>query len=175
MRPEDSAFQLFSKIQIKFSEGLEQFVHHRFRPFLEHILRWRYAALTSFIALFIISVAIIAGGWAKISFFSEIEGDLAIANISFAHSTPASVTQSAVKRVEQAAKRVGEELFQETGERQVYNIFSSVGKAATTEDKSSLSWDLLKPVASPVKPSPYSGETKLAPFPTSVILKSTIP
>ena len=128
MRPEDSAFQLFSKVQIKFSEGLEQFVHHRFRPFLEHILRWRYAALTSFIALFIISVAIIAGGWAKISFFSEIEGDLAIANVSFAHSTPASVTQSAVKRVEQAAKRVGEELFQETGERQVYNIFSSVGK-----------------------------------------------
>ena len=127
-RAEDGRFQWFGRIQTKFSEGLENFVRHRFRPFLEVVLRWRYASLAAFFALFIIAMAIVGGGWTKVRFFSEIEGDLAIATINFARSTQTHVTEEAVQRVERAAKLVGEELLQKTGERQVHNIFSTSGK-----------------------------------------------
>ncbi|MBL4607516.1 MAG: efflux RND transporter permease subunit [Pseudomonadales bacterium] len=127
-RPEDTRFKTLGRIQVKFSEGLENFIRHRFRPFLETVLHWRYAALSAFFALFIVSMAIVGGGWAKVKFFSEIEGDLAIAKINFARSTHLHTTEEAVQRVELAAKLVGEELFQKTGERQIHNIFSSSGK-----------------------------------------------
>ena len=121
-------FQFFSRIQVAFSEGLENFIQHRFRPFLEKVLRWRYASITAFLSLFIISMAILGGGWTKVSFFSEIEGDLAIARINFARSTQAHVTENAVNRVERAARLVGEELLEKTGQRQVHNILSTAGK-----------------------------------------------
>jgi len=111
-----------------FSDGMENFIQHRFRPFLDWSLRWRYACVAAFGVLFVLAMAIILGGWINIRFFSEIEGDLAIADIEFASNTQAHVTNAAVTRVEQAAQRVGEELLQKTGTPQVNNIFALVGK-----------------------------------------------
>ncbi|MBV1872729.1 MAG: efflux RND transporter permease subunit [Gammaproteobacteria bacterium] len=127
-RTSNGRLRFLERIQSSFSEGLEHFIQHRFRPFLETVLRWRYSAIMVFIALFIIAAALLGGGWAKVRFFSEIEGDLAIAKIRFARSTQAHVTEDAVKRVENAAKLVGEALLEQTGERQVHNILASAGK-----------------------------------------------
>lgn len=113
-----------------FSDGMEHFIQHRFRPFLGWTLRWRYACVSVFGVILILAVSTIVAGWINVRFFSEIEGDLVIANVEFASSSPARVTDDAVKRIEEAAKRVKEELLQKTGSAQVGNLFSVVGKGS---------------------------------------------
>lgn len=127
-KPEDTRFQKLGALQQKFSEGLENFIKDKFRPFLEMVLRWRYASIAMFVALFFVAVAVIFNGWVKVKFFSEIEGDVAVAQISFASGTSVDVTSAAVHRVESAARRTGEELKNETGEDQIFSIVSSIGK-----------------------------------------------
>lgn len=117
----------FTAVQAQFSTSLENFVELRFRPFLEWVLKWRYAALSSFVAVFIIFLAMIATGWIKLQFFSEIEGEVAKARVEFATNTPDSVIENAIYILENAAIELAKELEVETGEEQIIAIASNTG------------------------------------------------
>ncbi|PCJ16864.1 MAG: RND transporter [Gammaproteobacteria bacterium] len=134
-KPEDTRFVKLGLLQQKFSNGLEHFISERFRPFLEMVLRWRYASIASFIALFFVAMAIILNGWVNIKFFSEIEGDVSVAKISFATGTPVDITAAAVRRVEVAARLTSEELKAETGEDQIFNVVSAIGRGGEHKGK----------------------------------------
>lgn len=127
-KPEETRFKKLGVWQQRFSVGLERFINTAFKPFLEWVLRWRYTAITVFVALFVVSLAVISNGWVKIKFFSEIEGDVSTAAITFASGTTVDVTTAAVDRVEKAAKSLADELEKETGEKQIFSIVSTIGK-----------------------------------------------
>lgn len=116
-----------TRAQAGFSGSLQSFIALRFRPFLEWVLRWRYVALTTFIGVFIIFMAMVATGWIKLKFFSEIEGEVAKARVEFATNTPASVIEDAIYIIENAAVELARELETEVAEKQIVSIVSSIG------------------------------------------------
>ncbi|MCW9012244.1 MAG: efflux RND transporter permease subunit [Gammaproteobacteria bacterium] len=120
----------FNRIQQDFSDRVESFVQHIYRPFLAWALRWRYATLGVFLSAFMIFAAIVAAGWLHLLFFPKVEGDMAIASVSFAQGTPVETTEAAVDKIENAALELQKILKQKTGVEQISNIVSVIGVQA---------------------------------------------
>lgn len=117
----------FARFQQRFSDRVENFIHHVYRPFLAKVLRWRYVTLASFISAFVIFAAIVAAGWLHLLFFPKVEGDIAIASISFPQGTAVETTEAGIDRLEQAALDLRESLRISTGEEQIRNLISIIG------------------------------------------------
>jgi len=120
----------FSLLQKRFSNKLENFIENVYRPFLLKVLHWRYVTLASFVGAFIIFVAVLSAGWIHLLFFPKVEGDIAIASVSFAQGTPIEKTESAVNKIELAARQLQAQLKVRTGEEQIESIVSTVGVQA---------------------------------------------
>lgn len=117
----------FAEIQNRFSNWLEEFIESVYRPFLLNVLRWRYATVASFVAAFIVFVSVLSAGWVHLIFFPKVEGDVAVASVSFAQGTPVLKTQQAVDKIEDAAQQLREQLMLRTGDDQIENIISTIG------------------------------------------------
>lgn len=117
----------FALIQNRFSDWLENFIESVYRPFLLNVLRWRYATVASFVAAFIVFVSVLSAGWVHLIFFPKVEGDVAVASVSFAQGTPVLKTQQAVDRIEDAAQQLRQQLKLRTGDDQIENIISTIG------------------------------------------------
>jgi len=120
----------FTRFQTRFSDGLENFIEIYYRPFLLKVLHWRYVTVSVFLGAFIIFVAILYAGWIHLLFFPKVEGDIAIASISFSQGTPVEKTELAVDKIEQAALQLKKQLKLRTGENQIESIISTVGLQA---------------------------------------------
>ena len=117
----------FTRFQTRFSNGLETFIEIYYRPFLLKVLHWRYVTVSVFLAAFIIFVAILYAGWIHLLFFPKVEGDIAIASISFSQGTAVEKTEQAVDKIEQAAQQLKQQLKLRTGENQIESIISTIG------------------------------------------------
>lgn len=113
---------ILSGLQDKFSSFLDACVEKGYRPLLNRVLIWRYTALSSFFMVFFISTAIIGGGWISVHFFSAIEADLAISRLNFPQGTSIDVTRSALKRIENAALEVQEEMEEKYHSTQIAHV-----------------------------------------------------
>lgn len=120
----------FSRFQTRFSNWLEKLIEHTYRPVLLKVLHWRYVTLSVFVGVFIIFVAVLSAGWIHLLFFPKVEGDIAIASISFSQGTAVDKTERAVEKIESAALQLKQQLKLRTGEDQIENIISTVGLQA---------------------------------------------
>jgi len=117
----------FTRFQMRFSDWLENFIETVYRPVLLKVLNWRYVTLSTFVGVFIVFVAVLSAGWIHMVFFPKVEGDIAIASVSFAQGTPVEKTEQAVDKIEEAALQLRKQLKLRTGEEQIENIISTVG------------------------------------------------
>ncbi len=117
----------FSRVQTGFSDWLEKFVETVYRPFLLRLLDLRYITLSVFVGALIVFIAVLYAGWIHLLFFPKVEGDIAVASISFSQGTPVEKTEQAVDRIEAAALQLKQQLKLRTGEEQIENIISTVG------------------------------------------------
>ena len=120
----------FATFQKKFSDRLESFINLVYRPLLFNVLQWRYATLASFVSAFIVFVTVLYAGWINVLFFPKVEGDIAVASISFAQGTPVERTEKAVYKIEKAAQQLKRQLKIRTGEEQIESVISTVGLQA---------------------------------------------
>jgi len=117
----------FTRFQMRFSDWLENFIETVYRPVLLKVLNWRYVTLSVFVGAFIIFLTVLSAGWIHMVFFPKVEGDIAIASVSFAQGTAVEKTEQAVDRIEEAALQLKKQLMLRTGEEQIENIISTVG------------------------------------------------
>jgi len=120
----------FSRFQTRFSDWLENLIENTYRPVLLKVLHWRYVTLSVFVGVFIVFVSVLFAGWIHLLFFPKVEGDIAIASISFSQGTPVDKTELAVERIESAALELKQQLKLRTGEEQIENIISTIGLQA---------------------------------------------
>ena len=118
---------LWNRFQNRFSDGLRFCIDRVYRPSLEFGLRWRYLALAWGVATLFIAVGLVAGGRIKFTFFPSVDADNVIALLTMPQGTPAEVTANAVKRLEQTALKLRDELESETGAPAVRHMLASVG------------------------------------------------
>ena len=100
-------------------------------PFIRRVLRWRYVSLAVAISVVLATVGLIAGGFVKFEVFPSIDSDILTANIEYPDGTPLSVTEDAIKQLEQALQRIAARSTTTNGEPLIRNNFALIGSAIT--------------------------------------------
>ncbi len=73
-----------------------------------HLLRHRYLVFSAIIALFILSIAMLASGRIKVQGFPELEGDVVVARLLMPQGTPLARTELTVARILDALERTNQ-------------------------------------------------------------------
>ncbi len=94
----------FIQFQRRFSDGLFKFVDGVYLPSLRAMLRRRYLALASFIAVLILSFGLIASGLMKVVFFPDFAADFVRADLEMNEGTPSEVTHATMDFLNQTLK-----------------------------------------------------------------------
>ena len=98
-------------ILVRFTDKINQvthkmlnwFVQGPFAAFVEKAVKWRYVALSSAVAIFLVTMGIIAGGYIKFVFFDSVEADNMLALLNMPLGTPVEQTREIIEEIEQAA------------------------------------------------------------------------
>ncbi len=107
---------VWRRFQGRFSNGLTDFVEHRYRPFLYRAIRWRYTTLGIAVATLVLTIGVVSGGWIRFQFFPRVESDFVAASLTLTPGTSVSITDEAMTRIESAAIELQRELKEEAGE-----------------------------------------------------------
>ncbi len=113
-----------------FSDSLDWLVERIYLPFVSKTVKNRYLTLAVFIFVAFAVFGMLRGQIIKFEVFSKVDGDFLSAEIEFPAGTPISVTESAVREVENALRRVAEKFKTLTGEPMIKGVFSVVGQSS---------------------------------------------
>ncbi len=75
---------------------------------IDLLLQWRYLFVGCVSGLFLVSVAMVAGGVLKMQGFPELDGDVIVARVLFPQGTPLKRTEEVVEQITDAIDRVDE-------------------------------------------------------------------
>ncbi|WCE32494.1 efflux RND transporter permease subunit [Vibrio sp. SCSIO 43137] len=106
---------LWNRLQGRVISGLNYFTHHYYKPFLNRVLAYRYAALAMFIAVFIAIAGLVPSGKIKVTFFPEISSDYIVAEMVFEDDAGYGLVQRETLVVEQLAEKLNKQLADEYG------------------------------------------------------------
>lgn len=115
------------RFQRKIADSLETFVHKIYQPLLMISLKWRYITAAIFMSMLIITLGIVAGGWIQFKFMPDVEGDILSAKVELAQGVPFSETEKVVKRLEEAAMKLGQRYKNDQGGSIIVHTLSSSG------------------------------------------------
>lgn len=102
-----------SWIQNRVTRGMAWFINHVYKPCLEVSLLNRYTTLAVFMGVLILTLGLIKTGMVRFVFFPEIESDTIEIELTMAGGTPFHYIEAGIKKIEQAAEAVNEELKKE--------------------------------------------------------------
>ncbi len=97
------------RLQRRFSDGLENFINTRYRRVLNRAMDHRYVTVAIFVALLIISVAFILGGWVRFVFFPNVPSDYIMVELKMAEGIPLAETERALNRIDEALHNISQE------------------------------------------------------------------
>jgi multidrug efflux pump subunit AcrB len=98
-----------NKINEGTHKALTWFIFGPFARFVQRAVKWRYVTLAGGIAVFLVTVGFIAGGYIKFVFFDVVEADNMIATLEMPLGTPVEQTGQITERIEKAALQALEE------------------------------------------------------------------
>ena len=110
-------------LQERFSTWFEQMVERRYRPLVQRLVRHRYVTLSAGVAVLLLAVGIVRGGFIKFDFMPKIEGDQVSASVQMPLGTSVQDTRAVAERLTNAAKAVASEF----GDEQTRGIYTQVG------------------------------------------------
>lgn len=112
------------RLQQYFSRFLQQVVGHYYLPLLRRIVHNPYPVIATFTAAFILTLLLISQGWIKSALFSEIEGNVVTAKVTFPQGSPREATQKALQKLAVAARKVETSAGYAEGEmiRRIYQV-----------------------------------------------------
>lgn len=102
-------FRFIDRIRIWVSGRLDLFVNGRFTAFVTWAVKWRYVTLSTGIAIFLLTMGLVTGGYIKFTFFDPVEADNMVATLTMPQGTPVEQTDEIIKRIEKAVKQVRDE------------------------------------------------------------------
>lgn len=104
------------KINDLTDRGLKRFVNGPFARFVERAVRWRYVTFALGVAIFLIIIGIVVGGYIKFVFFDAMEADNVVALLRMPLGTPVEQTRAIAERIEAAAFETIEEFDKKRGD-----------------------------------------------------------
>jgi len=95
--------------QIKFKKGLDNFIHHKYKPWLEKALIARYNTMATFIAILILSIGLLIGGFVKLEVFPSVPSDFIQGNLTMIDGSAVSERNKVIERVQTAAATIAKD------------------------------------------------------------------
>ncbi|AKS41061.1 efflux RND transporter permease subunit [Wenzhouxiangella marina] len=105
----------FIRFQRKFSESLFHLVDTIYLPSLKVLLKNRYVALAGFIAIFILSLGLVIGGFLRVVFFPDFASDFLRVNLEMNEGTPSEVTHANMDHLAEVLHEIDAQVQQENG------------------------------------------------------------
>ena len=105
---EDNA-NAFERFQMRFKKGLDNFIQHKYRPFLEKALIARYNTIATFIAILLLAIGLIIGSFVKLEVFPSVPSDFIQGNLTLVDGSSVTERNKAIERMNQAALDIAEE------------------------------------------------------------------
>ena len=126
---------ILNNIQKPFNKGFNFFKNIIFRKLVSISYNWRYATISTAIALLVFSVGMVSSGRVPFSFFSGPEGDVIFANVSMSSGSSRSQTSNMLTEMERALEQTEIELVGEQGKLVLmsFNLLG-FGTANNTEE-----------------------------------------
>ena len=123
-----------NKINSITHKALDRFINGPFIRLVERAVRWRYVTLATGIAVLIITIGVIAGGYIEFVFFDSIEADNLLAELEMPLGTPYEQTHDNIKKIEQAAFEVIKEFDEKHPNEQslMKHMATTVGSLPTS-------------------------------------------
>ena len=122
-------FRWWVAFQGFFERGLEFLARRVYQPSLDFCLRWRYLTHATTIAVFMVCIGLVGGGFVRFVDFPKIPGDLVMAQLTMPLGTAPEVTEDAVRRIDEAARVLQRQLGEERpGPNAVQRYLTAVGE-----------------------------------------------
>ena len=121
---------IVSTARDKVTQGLENFVSNFFLPLATFCITWRYATLTLFCCLAMVTGAMFQSGTIRFVFFPQIEGDEVIVRATMPEGTPFEVTEETMLEIEKAASDVRDQITPD-GKRVYKSMALTIGQTSS--------------------------------------------
>ena len=118
----------WKRFQGRIADGLKIFIARAYRPSLEFSLRWRYVTAAGAVAILLLTVGMVGGGWVNFQFFPSVEADFMAASVTLPQGSPPSATSAAVRKLEEGAERVRQQVLAETGQDVFRHRLAAIGE-----------------------------------------------
>ena len=105
-KKENQIQKKLSQVRAWFSRGLNYVAEQYYKPVLKVAIIKRSSTISLFFVSFILSIAIIIGGWITPSFMPVVPNDYIQGNVSLPKDAPAHEVRAVVKRMENAIQTV---------------------------------------------------------------------
>jgi multidrug efflux pump subunit AcrB len=123
----------FLRLQQRIAGTLDAFVRKIYGPLLGKLIVWRHATVAAFAALLLGTLGLLASGrLVKFEFFPRVEAELISAKLTLPNGVPVESTESAVRRIEEAALAIQREVKDERGQPIIKHLLASVGSQPYT-------------------------------------------
>ena len=102
--------QRIQRVQRAFSDALRRFVNGPLDRALQFVTWHPWAVVCAGVAMIMLSVGFVAGGYVKVQFFPVVEGQYVTATMELKPGTPLARTQDMAKHIERIGREVGQEM-----------------------------------------------------------------
>lgn len=97
-----------TKFRPKVTGLIEYIIHKVYDPFLRICLHWRYTVFACAIAVLMLTMGLVQGGFVKAIFFPETDTSFILGQVEFPEGTPIDVTRQAVLKMESALEEINQ-------------------------------------------------------------------
>jgi len=95
-------------VQRRVSSALQTFIKGTYTPVVSVVVRWRYSAVATGLAMLFVTVGLVASGMVPRSFFPALEGDVLSATVQFPYGTNVRKAEDAGALLQASADRTME-------------------------------------------------------------------
>ena len=113
-----------NRLQRRNNERLERLLRRYYRPLLERSMTHRYTTLAVFVAMLIVVVGMIGGGWVRYVMVGDRPGDYIQVKLEMVRGTPDFKTREAIQRLGQALGDITREHLADGGKPFAKHVFS---------------------------------------------------
>ncbi|WP_233073541.1 efflux RND transporter permease subunit [Motilimonas eburnea] len=120
----------FSQWQSRFADGFERFILRFYRPLLAAVLRRRYLAFASALAVAIVIFTMVASGWTRFVFFPRVPSETARATLVMPAGTAFATTDFYVEKMLDAVTELQDKYRDpSTGKSVILDVFATTGSS----------------------------------------------
>ncbi|MDB4416880.1 efflux RND transporter permease subunit, partial [bacterium] len=139
-KPKNIISRTWARFQAAVDRALKGFVKRVYLPIIRILIPWRYATLATFIAIFIIVIALFPAGIIRFVFFPSVFSDSISINLELEQGQSVEYLHDTAERIAAAAGTLSKEYQDKHG----HNPFKEIQISASSNDKASIVAELTR-------------------------------